>query len=250
MAATSTNHRPYGPTAGVIALCERARTRNLHDRINDDFFRLAGITGQSIRRTRQTLVFLGLLDDDGGPTDALHALAAAPDSEWRSFLQSAVETAYASDLENVDPAKDDLETIRSWFQRYEPRSQTVTMTSLFLGLCRECGMEVKEAPRSRRTAGRQSSSSTGSTNKADRSSAGRTKSSQQQPAIDASQADALSSIPNGLFDITSEIIGELDDAGFEKLWDALGVIAQTKARVLKSKSAESSPGDERTSSVD
>ena len=235
MTNNNEKHRPYGATKHVIAFCERARSRNLPETIGDEFFRLAGVEGQAIRRTHHTLIFLGLLDSDGTPSSQLHLLAGAPEDEWRSHLRTAVEEAYRSDLEQVDPAKDDQATLRDLFQKYEPRSQTGPMTSLFLGLCRESGMDVKSPPRTtsqrRRATGVTEQSRAGTKRP-------RTERTEQASASTQLGADDFGATPanaSALFNITPDIIGELNDNEFKEVWNALGVVARTRARVLRSK---------------
>ena len=237
MSTKSSLHRPYAPTSSVIAFCQRARSRNLPDRVSEEFFQLAGVRGQSARRARQALAFLGLLDEDGTPTKLLHDLAVAPGEDWRGHLQEAVQTSYADDLANVDPAKDDPATLRGWFQRYEPRSQTGPMTSLFIGLCREGGMEVLDPPRPQ-SAGRRPT-----TKKRARTSSSDPGSSQDSPSADsplaqgepAPKGEAAST--SGLLNITPEMIGELNDDEFEQVWSALGVVARAHARLAQDKEA-------------
>lgn len=248
MTTNSERYRPYGTTAGVISFCERARTRNLPEQIEDDFFRLADIDGQAIRRTRHTLVFLGLLEEMSTPSSALRLLVEAPDDEWRNHLRRAVEAAYSEDLQNVDPANDDQAQIRSWFRRYQPRSQTNPMTSLFLGLCRESGMAVKEPPRARGPRRKQTDAQRPPGDDTKPSRARRVKAtagfSQEQPSLPPSMPPAGSD----LFDITPDVIAELDEQDFNEVWRALGVIARKRAQVIHARSAgDESSGEESLS---
>lgn len=237
MPTNSSLHRPYATTSSIIAFCQRARNRNLPDHVSEEFFKIAGVGGQSARRARQALGFLGLLDEDGTPTKLLRDLAAAPEEDWRGHLRDAVQASYADDLATVDPAKDDPATLRSWFQRYEPRSQTGPMTSLFIGLCREGGMEVLEPPRPQ-SAGRRPATkkraNTGSSEpgSSQDSPSADTPSGQGEPAAKSEAADAP-----GLFSITPEMIGELDDDEFEQVWSALGLVARAHARLAQDKEA-------------
>ena len=96
------------------------------------------------------LRFLGLIADDGKPTDTLRAIWAASDGEYRELLTAAIRNAYwREDFERVDPAQDTQAQMIDAFRRYEPRSQTDRMVMLFLGLCREAGIPVQDAPRRR-----------------------------------------------------------------------------------------------------
>lgn len=238
MTTNSERYRPYGTTVSVIAFCERARTRNLPEQIEDDFFRLAGIDGQSIRRTRHTLVFLGLLKDTNTPSSALRLLVEAPDEEWRNHLRQAVEAAYSEDLEHIDPANDDQTQVRSWFRRYQPRSQTNPMSALFLGLCRESGMEVREPPRKRSPRQKRPDAPRSASGDAKPSRARRVEATASFPQEQPSLPPAMPPAGSDLFNITSDVLGELDDEQFQEVWGALGVIARARARVIHARSAD------------
>lgn len=251
MTMNNDQRRPYGPTAGVVAFCERARSRNLPEEISDEFIQLAGVQGQSIRRTRQTLVFLRLLEEDGTPTPTLHDLAGASEEGWRSHLRGAVEAAYATDLASVDPAKDGQAALRDWFQRYEPRSQTSPMTSLFLGLCRESGMEIKEPPRARGSQRKQGTTQRPAA-RASKPSRGR----HIEPSTDSLTGQQPTPPPapaarSDLFDITPEVLADLGEDEFEEVWQALGKIARRRARAMvAAKSADRVPLKEAEASED
>src|SRR5690348_9652204 len=98
--------RPYAATANVIAVLQRCRTRNLPDRIDNDFIRLAGVPEVVLSRAGNTLAFLGLIDSDDQPTDTLRALAAAPEEQYREILAGALRSAYETDFARIDPARD------------------------------------------------------------------------------------------------------------------------------------------------
>src|SRR6266851_8083934 len=141
--------RPYAPTANVISVINRVRTRNLPDVVNNDFLRIAGISDLLFGRAMQAIHFLSLVEPDGRPSDKLRALASAPEAEYRELLAGIVRDAYADDFKSVDPSKDGQGQIVDAFRKYEPRSQTTRMVMLFLGLCREAGIPVKDSPRDR-----------------------------------------------------------------------------------------------------
>src|SRR6266536_4395065 len=147
---TEPRQRPYAPPSNVIAVLKRARSRNLRDRIDGDFMRWAGIPDRSHNRVAVALRFLGLIDEGRRSTVTLRALAAAREDEYRDLLSARIRDAYREDFDRVDPAEDTHATIVDAFKPYEPRSQTDRMVMLFLGLCREAGIPVTEAPRERR----------------------------------------------------------------------------------------------------
>ena len=248
MTMDNDQRRPYGPTAGVVAFCERARSRNLPEEIGDEFIQLAGVQGQSIPRTRHALVFLRLIDEDGTPTSTLRDLAAASEDGWRGHLRSAVGAAYETDLANVDPAKDGQASLRDWFQRYEPRSQTNQITSLFLGLCRESGMEVKDPPRARGSQRKQGTTQrqvarTPKPSHAESPADSLTEHQPRHPPAPGRSSEPSSVTPEVLlFGVTSEVLAELDDDEFPEVWQALGKLVRRRARATAAaKSADGAP---------
>lgn len=250
MIDNSERYRPYGTTVSVISFCERARTRNLPEQIEDDFFRLAGIDGQAIRRTRHTLVFLGLLEDTNTPSSALRLLVEAPDGEWRNHLRQAVEAAYSEDLQHIDPANDDQTQVRSWFQRYQPRSQTNPMTTLFLGLCRESGMEVREPPRKRSPRQKRPDAPRATSGDTKPGRARRAEAATGFPQEPPSLPPSMPPAGSDLFDITPDVIAELSEQDFGEVWKALGVIARKRAQVIHARSADGESSGEESLAED
>lgn len=221
--------RPYAPSSHVIAVLKRARSRNLPERITTDFLGLAGIPPAIAKRTAFTLKFLGLTEDDGSPTDALRALSASGESEYRELLADVIRKAYAADFERVDPATDSQKVIVDAFARYSPRSQTDRMVMVFLGLCREAGIPVLEAPRKRalQPANRAEPSAPRRQSQAP-ARATSTRASSSQPHRAPTQAP-----PNDggtLFAVTDSDIAALEEEEFAEVWAALGKIARARAR--------------------
>lgn len=221
--------RPYAPPSNVIAVFKRARSRNLPDHVNADFLNLAGVstTGSIGRRVAYALRFLGLTQDDGKPTDVLRAISAASEAEYKELLAAAITSAYADDFKRIDPANDSQATIVDAFRRYEPRSQTARMVMLFLGLCREAGIPVQDAPRKRamQSPARESSRSV-------------SRPSPRQPARPQQRRTAASTVGNQLFGITESDIAVLDESDFNEVWAALGKVARARARAHTVDSAE------------
>lgn len=142
--------RPYASPSNLTQVISRARSRNLPDFIDGDFLRVAGIGDAVHGRVLEALRFLGLIHEDGKPTDTLIAISGASDEEYRRLLRGAIGEAYADDLaRGIDIAQDTQAQIVDAFRRYQPRSQTGRMVMFFLGMAREAGMEVAEAPRER-----------------------------------------------------------------------------------------------------
>jgi hypothetical protein len=245
-AVTEPRQRPYAPPSNVIAVIQRARSRNLRDRIDGDFMRLAGVPDRAHNRVAVALRFLGLIDEGRRPTDILRALAAAREEEYRDLLGTAIRNAYQEDFERVDPAEDTHATIVDAFKPYEPRSQTDRMVMLFLGLCREAGIPVSEAPRERRM-----KSPTGT-----RASRPATRPSERPPGAAVTPRHGVTPptpAPAGLlFGVTDDDIALLGDDQFEQVWRALGVVARTRAQAhhQRAREEEQSSDDDEGNEAD
>jgi hypothetical protein len=147
-------------------------------------------------------------------------LAAAPDQEYRAILGGAIREAYREDFERIDPAQDTQAQMNDAFRPYQPRSQTARMVMLFLALCREAGISVLEAPRQRQMKG----------TVGNRPTTPRTTHRRRDPethaAPNAPPYQAHTSIPFALPDEEIEVLTEEE---FGRVWDALGLVARTRA---------------------
>jgi hypothetical protein len=236
---TNDNHRPYAAAANVVGVIERIRRINLPEAIDPEFLDVARITGASRGRVLDALRFLGLIHPNGEPTDALEAIAAATDEEWRELLAARIRDAYGADLSRIDPAQDTQATIISQFRRYQPRSQSERMVMLFLGLCRAAGMPVLEAPRQRAMRanglpGRQ----VGGRQVRLRGSTGTTR-TRRSAELDADSGNSL------VFDLAQLDLIE-DEAEYKKAWDAIGQARRIigRARLARSEPSPVSPNAE------
>ena len=204
--------RPYAATANVMAVLERVRARNLPETLDNNFFRTAGISEIVIGRVRQALRFLDFIQEDDAPTDRLRAYAEAGDA--RQILESAIRDAYRQDFKNTDPEADGQETILRAFQPYKPRSQTARMVMLWLGLCREAGIPVRDAPRDRKM----------------RPGANKRDSRRQPPPKTGITQHPRPTVSPHLFGITEDDIAALDEQEFNEVWGAIGKVIRAKAR--------------------
>lgn len=233
--------RPYAPAANITAVMERVRRINLPDLIDTDFLRVTAIPEASLGRVAYALRFLRLIEANGRPSDRLRAMARASEDEYRELLEAVVREAYAPDLARVDPSLDTQAQIVSAFQRYEPRSQTMRMVMLFLGLCRAAGIPVLESPRERQMQNRRAERIP----RAPR--AGRsTTVAPHRPTVREVEAIRPPISEGLLFSVTVEDIGALDDADFDGVWTALGKVARARARARDRHGAPASPaGDDQ-----
>jgi len=220
--------RPYAAPSNVVAVLQRVRSRNLPETVDDDFLRLAEVPDAAFGRVKEALRFLGFIHEDGRPTDLLAALAKSPDEDYRQLLESAVRESYAPDLARIDPAADTQAKIVDAFRLYEPRSQTGRMVMFLLGLCREAGIPVLDAPRERKMQG-----------------ALRQPITRRHQTIRLGQAgerDEASHFTRGgvrsplLFGVSEDDIAALDESEFNEVWSALGKVARARARTRASKS--------------
>jgi uncharacterized protein YdbL (DUF1318 family) len=235
--------RPYAATANVIAVLNRARNRNLPETIGNDFLRIAGIPDAVFGRVTEAVRFLGLVNDDQTPSDLLRSIAAASDEEYRDLLATTIRTAYRDDFAQVDPGQDSQGQIVGQFQRYEPRSQVARMVMLFLGLCREAAIPVRDVPRERqmqqprpgRTVNQPRPRTSQTTVRADRRP--------QTPPDPAPAGAALG--------MTETDIANLTDQEFDSVWAAMGTVTRALAiararahqQVAKSQDDETTTGD-------
>lgn len=211
MTSQTDNRRPYASVSSVIAVIDRARTMNLPETIDVGFMNVAGVDGQSVSRTRDALAFLGLIDESERRTQAFEDLANVSDSEFPARLREVVEAAYAEELALVDPKIDDTDKIRGVFQKYTPKSTTAKMVSLFLGLCKAGGMEIKDPPPTRPMVS--------STPKKEPSTRGKRPSARSKQRSSEPSADGPSVVVHG---ISTEDIASLKKDEFELIWGTLG----------------------------
>jgi hypothetical protein len=236
--------RPYAATANVMAIIERCRTRNLPETIDDDVFRIVGIGPAVFGRVRQAMWFLNLTRPDNTPTDNLRAISKAPEQEYRQLLESMVREAYAEDFLAIDPSQDSQLQVFDRFRRYEPRSQTNRMVMLFLGLCREAGIPVKDAPRERKMQTPAAARSKQPKSTVIRPTTAKVGIVGHAPTVTVAPAAGL------LFGVTEDDIAALEPGDFKAVWDALGKVALARAnsrrQAREAPAADAASDDDQT----
>ena len=145
-------NRPYAPPSNVTAVLQRLRSRNLPEKVDNEYLRDANIPEGTNSRTLFALRFLGLIEHGDAPTAALRSIATSTDEEYRSTLAGLIREAYSEVFVSVDPAQDDQGRIVNVFRRYTPASQRDRMVIFFLGMCREAGIPTLDTPRQRSSA--------------------------------------------------------------------------------------------------
>jgi hypothetical protein len=216
--------RPYAASSNIIEVINRARTRNLPETVDDDFLRIAGVPELAWSRVMQTLRFLGLVHEDGRPSDTFEALSGAPEDKYRELLSRIIQEAYRIEFKNIDPGQDPQSKIINAFQPYKPRSQTERMVMLFLGLCREAGIPVLDAPRERRMKEAQTIR---------QRPAGRQEGTKYETHRRTARNFNAHPEDHSIFGITEEDIGVLDEAAYQELWTALGKVVRARAMAKK-----------------
>ena len=231
--------RPYAPPANVVAVLQRVRRMNMPVKISREFLIGASISTNIVPRVSGALRFLGLVDTEDRPTDALRVLASSTEDEYQQLLEQMIRTAYATDFQNINPATDPQQKIIDTFQRYTPKSQHSRQVMLLLGLCREAGMEVFDLPRERQMQQR-----------------GRTKRTQRHPQPRRTDAREIlerrtreeSNLPPSglLFGVTEDDIAALPTEEFDEVWKALGkvALARATARGRQAEQQDSDTGEE------
>jgi hypothetical protein len=219
--------RPYAPTANVVGVLQRVRRMNMPSKVSREFLVGAGISENIVPRVAGALRFLRLIDDQDAPSDALRALASGTEDEYKQLLARTIQTAYATDFQNIAPATDSQQKISDTFQRYTPKSQHARQVILLLGLCREAGMDVLDSPRERQMQTRRK------TNRSSVQSQQKGRGQDTKPTDTRSSGASTPSAAGLLFGVTEDDIAALPSGEFNEVWAALGKIALARARAKK-----------------
>ena len=235
MTTHPTDHRPYASTTSVLAVLHRLRSRNLPEAIGNEFYEICGLSEQSFGRTRDALLFLQLIDAEGRPTERLSRMAAETDDDYRSHLEEAIRGAYADALSMVSPESDAPAQIQDWFRRYQPRSQTRKMAGLFLGLCKEAGMPVRELPRQNNARQNKSRKSSASSKRGTSVNHRRGTLPDRKSTSDVTDDLRRPSRSEDImaFGITAQDLAALAESEFDQVWAALGKVAKARANSLR-----------------
>ena len=149
MVIESNTKRPYPPPANMTSILHRLRSRNLPERIDTEYLRDASIPEGTIARTLFAMRFLGLIYEEGEPSQPLKSIAVSTDEEYQTILSGLIREAYQEVFSVVDPGQDTQSQILNVFRRYIPGSQRNRMVIFFLGMCREAGVPTLDVPKAR-----------------------------------------------------------------------------------------------------
>lgn len=140
MAVTQDRPAPYAPASAILSLVEKHRNRGLPSPIDPAVLERTGISPSLIPRTLQALHVLGLLTENGAPSDVFEGLRLAPEVEYKKRMADWLAEAYHDALQFVDPATATETDIRDAFRKYMPTGQQDRMVSLFMGLFTAAGV--------------------------------------------------------------------------------------------------------------
>lgn len=162
MAMSEAARMPYGPPTGVIEIINRYREYGMQKPFTIDVLVRAGITENLAPRVLSSLKALGLLKEDGNPTEQFDILARSRDDEFQDRFREIVAEAYAQVFSFIDPSQHGYDRIRDAFRGFEPRGQQERMVTLFLGLCEFAGFDISAARTPREGSARQPRGAMGS----------------------------------------------------------------------------------------
>lgn len=121
------------------------------DKVDRDFV-TTNIPGAAKREAEviRSLIFLGLVDSEGKPTEKLERLRAVGD-EFKKNLRAVVESAYGELLKGDNVKTVNRENLINYFMRSCGLNQrrAEIAANLLVALCKDCGLElpsVKIAP--------------------------------------------------------------------------------------------------------
>ncbi|MGB6164286.1 MAG: DUF5343 domain-containing protein [Pseudonocardiaceae bacterium] len=89
---------------------------------------------RSSKFSLKTLQILGLVDQQGMPTQQFEKLRRASTAEFKPELITMLKSVYADVFEVVEPAGATLAEIQDAFRSFTPPGQRIRMVSLFLSL--------------------------------------------------------------------------------------------------------------------
>lgn len=137
-------YAPYVAAGALSEFFSHIRTVSEPRKIDRELLAKYGVDKGNIGALLSALKFLKILENDGATTPAFRMVQATGD-EFRNNLAELVRKAYADVWDSGhDPAKDNRENLRNYFGNAYSFSIAKKATILFLDLCKEAGIPVKE----------------------------------------------------------------------------------------------------------
>jgi len=124
----------YASAGNVKAVIGRFRDTNLPTPLTVESIQRVGVSESLAPRTVQTFKLLGLIDDEGKPTEQFERLRRVPTPEFKPALVEVLRTAYAPVFEIVEPAGATYQEVQDAFRTFKPEGQRDRMVALFLGM--------------------------------------------------------------------------------------------------------------------
>lgn len=137
---------PYGPSANTATVISKWRDHSIPEQITKEWMTKIGLSPNLFTLNLRALQFLGLVDESGYPTDAARRLRTAPSDEYHKVLEQIVRSAYKPIFEVVEPTTASRTQVDDAFRHEKPEAQRARMVAFFLGMCREAGITLQEAP--------------------------------------------------------------------------------------------------------
>jgi hypothetical protein len=134
----------YGSPASVIRVLRHFRQREVPEVLTNTTLTQLGIKDSLIRMTWRSLVFLGLIAEEGTTTDKFRSLRFATDDQYGQVLADIITDAYSDVIAVAPPESSNRGQLFNAFRPYTPASQHDRMITLFLALCEEAGMVVAQ----------------------------------------------------------------------------------------------------------
>jgi len=133
----------YAPVSVLSAFLERIRRISTPPEITSKSLEESGVSNSYSFALLSTLRFLNLIDDKGVPTPEFRSLQTSGD-EFKHNLEQVVRNAYKDLFAWIDPAVDDRDHIKNFFARSYSPATAEKATAVFLDLCGEAGISIKE----------------------------------------------------------------------------------------------------------
>lgn len=145
MASSKENFAPYTSIGNMLLILTRIRKGWVPSQIDKGEMVRVGITEGNANRTIAALEYLGLVNEDGKPTDTWKAIATSTTNDYPKVLEGILRNSYPSIFElHHNPADATDIEIGNAFTKSEPLNQRDRMVSLFRGLCQEAGLIAGE----------------------------------------------------------------------------------------------------------
>lgn len=157
MGSTKENSAPYTSTGNMLTILGRIRKGWVPSQVDKGEMERVSITPSNASRTIAALEYLGLINENGKPTDSWKAIATSTTNDYPKVLEGILRNSYPSIFElHPNPAEATDIEIANAFAKSEPLNQRARMTSLFRGLCQEAGLiEGESVTKERKTQSKQ-----------------------------------------------------------------------------------------------